>query len=176
MRALPSPSRLSLCLCLCLAPLASACSSSSDAVTAPDAAADSAPDSAPDSAADSAPAPDTAIDAGPCNGAPTFTALDRLSPTALDALIKAQSPIIIDVHTPYAGALPGTAAHIVYTDVDALETFVGHDHCANVVLTCLGGPMSQSAGNALIARGYLRVHDLLGGMNAWEAAGYTLVK
>jgi rhodanese-related sulfurtransferase len=117
---------------------------------------------------------DASLDAGPCDGAATWTTLQRLSPADLHALLQADAAKIIDVHTPYAGALPGTAAHIVYTDVDAIEAFLGHDRCAEVVLTCLGGPMSKSAGDALVARGYLRVRDLLGGMSAWSAAGYPL--
>jgi rhodanese-related sulfurtransferase len=76
---------------------------------------------------------------------------------------------------PYAGELPGTDALIPYTDVDAIEAFVGHDRCADIVLYCLVGPMSVSAGDALIARGYLRVRDLQGGMQAWQQAGYPLV-
>jgi rhodanese-related sulfurtransferase len=36
--------------------------------------------------------------------------------------------------------------------------------------------MSQSAGNELVKRGYLRVRDLNGGMQAWQAAGYPLLK
>lgn len=119
-------------------------------------------------------AADAPGDAGPCDGAATWTTLQRLSPADLHALLQTDAAKIIDVHTPYAGALPGTAAHIVYTDVDAIESFLGHDRCAEVVLTCLGGPMSKSAGDALVARGYLRVRDLLGGMSAWSAAGYPL--
>ena len=153
------------------------CASSQGSVAADDAATDGASDGAMgdgaigDGVSDGA---DAVADVGPCDGAPTYATLQRLAPAPLEALIQAESPIIIDVHVPYAGKLPGTAADIPYTNVDAIETFLGHDHCADVVLTCLSGGMSLSAGDALVARGYLRVHDLLGGMTAWQAAGYPI--
>ncbi len=150
------------------------CASSQGSVAADDAATDGAGDGAiGDGASDGA---DAVADVGPCDGAPTYATLQRLAPAPLEALIQAESPVIIDVHVPYAGKLPGTAADIPYTDVDAIETFLGHDHCADVVLTCLSGGMSESAGDALVTRGYLRVHDLLGGMTAWQAAGYPIQK
>ncbi len=145
-----------------------------DAAPTYDAPADASAAEAGDGSAPDATAPDASLDAGPCDGAATWASLQRLSPADLHALLQADAPTVIDVHTPYAGALPGTAAHIPYTDVDAIEAFLGHDRCAEVVLTCLGGPMSKSAGDALVARGYLRVRDLLGGMSAWQAAGYPL--
>lgn len=151
--------------------------SGADAAPTYDAIADApAGDAADATAGDAADATalDAPVDAAPCDGAATWTSLQRLSPADLHALLQTDAAKIIDVHTPYAGALPGTAAHIVYTDVDAIEAFLGHDRCAEVVLTCLGGPMSKSAGDALVARGYLRVRDLLGGMSAWSAAGYPL--
>jgi rhodanese-related sulfurtransferase len=110
-------------------------------------------------------------DAG-CSG---WTALARLSPAEVSNLIATSNPIVINVHIPYAGEIPGTSTSIPYTDVDAIETYLKHDHCADVVLTCSGGGMSQSAGNELVKRGYLRVRDLNGGMQAWQAAGYPLL-
>ncbi len=111
-------------------------------------------------------------DAG-CTG---WTSLERLSPAELSDLLATTDPIVINVHIPYAGDIPGTDTSIPYNNVDAIETYLNHDHCADVVLICLSGGMSQSAGNELVKRGYLRVRDLNGGMEAWEAAGYPLLK
>ena len=144
-----------------------------DAAPTYDAIAEAPAGDAGDATAGDAPG-DAQGDVGPCDGAATWTSLQRLAPADLHTLLQTDPAKIIDVHTPYAGALPGTAAHLVYTDVDAIEAFLGHDRCAEVVLTCLGGPMSKSAGDALVARGYLRVRDLLGGMSAWSTAGYPL--
>lgn len=118
------------------------------------------------------PGGETSSDAG-CSG---WTTLDRLSPSALADLLATSDPIVINVHTPYASDIPGTDTSIPYNNVDAIEAYLHDNHCADVVLICLSGGMSQSAGNELIKRGYLRVRDLDGGMQAWQAAGYTLLK
>jgi rhodanese-related sulfurtransferase len=106
-----------------------------------------------------------------CTGWPT---LQRLSPQQVHELLATTNPIVINVHVPYEGDIPGTDADIAYTNVDVIEALVEHNHCAEIVLVCKAGGMSQSAGNELVKRGYLRVRDLLGGMQAWEAAGYPL--
>ena len=108
-----------------------------------------------------------------CGG---WTALKRLSAAEVSSLLATSDPIVINVHYPYAGDIPGTDTSIHYDNVDAIEAYLHYDHCADVVLICLSGGMSQSAGNELVKRGYLRVRDLNGGMQAWEAAGYTLLK
>jgi rhodanese-related sulfurtransferase len=110
---------------------------------------------------------------GACTG---WRSLLRLSPAELANLMTEIDPIVIDVHVPYYGDIPGTDTSIPYTDVDAIETYVKKDHCADIVLVCEGGAMSQYAGNELVKRGYLRVRDLAGGMMAWEQAGYPLLK
>lgn len=119
-----------------------------------------------------APGYDTSGEAG-CDG---WTALKRLSPAEVSDLLATTDPIVINVHIPYAGDIPGTDTSIPYNNVDAIEAFLNYDHCADVLLVCLTGGMSQSAGNELVKRGYLRVRDLNGGMQAWQAAGYTLLK
>ena len=108
-----------------------------------------------------------------CSG---WTALKRLSAAEVSTLLATSDPIVINVHIPYAGDIPGTDTSIPYNQVDAIEAYLNYDHCADVVLICLSGGMSNTAGTELVNRGYLRVRDLNGGMNAWEAAGYTLLK
>jgi len=139
-------------------------SDAANAMTQPDAVAQ------PDASVDG-PGGENSSDAA-CSG---WTTLDRISPSALADLLATSAPIVINVHTPYAGDIPGTDTSIPYNNVDAIEAYLHDDHCADVVLICLSGGMSQSAGNELIKRGYLRVRDLDGGMQAWQAAGYPLL-
>lgn len=118
--------------------------------------------------------PIAALDSEPeCTG---WTTLLRLSPATLSALMAESDPIVIDVHTPYYGDIPGTDTSIPYDDVDAIDNYLRGDRCADVVLICESGGMSQSAGNELVKRGYLRVRDLKGGMLEWEKEGYPLLK
>ena len=119
-------------------------------------------------------------------GAPTTTgggatpsACDGLTPTRtiitpeqLLAMLDAKDFELINVHVPYAGEIPGTDAHIAYTDVDAIEAHLGGDEAANVVLYCRTGPMSQIAGDALVSRGYCNLSDMSAGSYQWEQLGY----
>ncbi len=124
----------------------------------------------PDGGADAGPgtgATDGGLDAGP----PT---LGAVSAAALHAELAQKDFLLVDVHVPRAGVVPGTDQSIPYTDVDGLAAFVGPNLDERAVLTCLGGHMSDEAGRALASRGYRAVRQLTGGMNAWVAAGYTL--
>ena len=128
------------------------------------------------------PAADARADMRVADGASTevgcsgWTALKRLSPAEAADLIATSDPIVINVHIPYAGDIPGTDTSIPFNNVDAIEAYLDHDLCADVLLVCHSGGMSLSAGNELVKRGYLRVRDLNGGMLAWESAGYSLLK
>jgi rhodanese-related sulfurtransferase len=165
--ALVKATILLLAVCVLCLP-ASGCKSSEDKAQDADMGETS---TAPDAAQAASDGSDQ-VDAG-CSG---WTTLNRLSPAELSDLIATSNPIVINVHIPYEGDIPGTDTSIPYGDVDAIEAYLNHDHCAEVVLICLGGSMSQSAGNGLIKRGYLRVRDLNGGTKAWQAAGYPLLK
>lgn len=109
-----------------------------------------------------------------CAGDAGWSQLSRLPPAALHDLLAARHPLLINVHIPWAGDIPNTDARIAYTDVDAIAAQIGADPCREVVLYCLSGGMSVDAGGKLIARGYRRVYDLLGGSLAWEQAGYPI--
>ena len=101
--------------------------------------------------------------------------LGEMSPQQLHDALANKDFLLIDVHTPNQGSIPGTDARIVYTDIDGLAAFIGPNLDTKVVLTCLSGYMSNQAGNALVARGYRNIWELTDGMNAWTKAGYTLV-
>jgi rhodanese-related sulfurtransferase len=101
--------------------------------------------------------------------------LAELSPKQLHDVLANKDFLLIDVHYPNAGSIPGTDARIAYDDIPALVAFIGPSLDTKVVLTCLSGGMSKSAGNALVALGYRNISELTGGMNAWTKAGYSLV-
>jgi rhodanese-related sulfurtransferase len=129
----------------------------------------------PDAAGFEAAKPDAVtIDIAATDLAPA--ALGEISPQQLHAALAVNKDfLLIDVHTPNAGSIPGTDARIASSDIPALVAFIGPNLDTKVVLTCLMGGMSKSAGNALVALGYRNISELTGGMSAWTTAGYSLV-
>lgn len=90
-------------------------------------------------------------------------------------MLAAKDFALINVHIPYAGEIEGTDANIPYTDIEGLEAHLHNDHAAKAVLYCRSGSMSLDASTKLVERGYCQIYDMPGGMNAWTAAGFTLV-
>jgi rhodanese-related sulfurtransferase len=101
--------------------------------------------------------------------------LHEMSPQQLEAALASKDFLLIDVHTPNAGSIPGTDARIAYTDIAGLVAFIGPNLDTAVVLTCLEGAMSKQAGDELVALGYRNISELTGGMTAWKSAGYPLI-
>lgn len=101
-------------------------------------------------------------------------AVTDLSPTELEAMLDTKDFQLINVHVPYEGELPQTDANISFQDIDGIEAALGSDKGAKVVVYCKTGPMSTTASNALVERGYCNVHDLPAGMNGWASAGFSL--
>jgi rhodanese-related sulfurtransferase len=106
----------------------------------------------------------------PCAG----QTLERhlVTPDELHAMMATKDFELVNVHIPYEGEILGTDANIAYTDVPAIEDWLGHDRGAKAVLYCFGGSMSETAGDQLVALGYCRIYDLVGGLVAWKKAGY----
>lgn len=133
--------------------------------TRPDAGAADAPAGAEDLVADA--------DAGPVAGDSAcagWTTLRHLSAEELHDKLASSDPILIDLRIPSDGGIPGTDADIAYSDIDAMAAFIGPDRCADVVVYCATGNKSAAAGAQLVARGYVRVQDLSGGIAAWKAS------
>jgi len=113
----------------------------------------------------------TSIEEIDCAGA--SDAITIITPSELDAMLDDKDFLLVNVHIPYAGEIPGTDAHIRYTDTSALEDGIGPEG-TKVVLYCRTGPMSATAAADLRDRGYCNIYDMPAGMNGWESAGYTL--
>ena len=100
--------------------------------------------------------------------------LTGLSPAALAEALPTRDFLLINVHVPDAGQIPGTDVHITYTDTPALMAYIGDDRDRPALVYCLTDRMALIAGDALVAEGYHHITYLEGGMRAWEAAGYPL--
>ena len=101
-----------------------------------------------------------------------------VSPAQLNAEL-AQSPrtfLLINVHIPVSGHIPGTDADIAYNDPAGIAQFIGADKSKPVVIYCMSDSMSKDVGPKLVAAPYqyCNIRQLTGGLSAWRTAGYTV--
>lgn len=81
---------------------------------------------------------------------------------------------VLDVHTPEQEHIKGTDAFLPYNDLESHKDSLPADKNTPIALYCRSGSMSREASQALQEMGYARVYNLLGGSNAWKAAGLEL--
>ena len=104
-----------------------------------------------------------------------ITSIERLSPAvAAQRLVSKKPPQIVDVRTPsehkakrIEGSLCAPLNHLAarVQDLPADRPLLVH---------CAGGYRSSIAVSLLRQRGFSRVGELVGGIAAWEAAGFPL--
>jgi phage shock protein E len=97
----------------------------------------------------------------------------RLEPAAFAARLAEPTAFVVNVHTPFEGAIDGTDAFIPFDEVVDDPRLPSHRDTM-VLLYCESGRMSEIAARALIAAGYTDVVDLDGGMQAWERSGMVI--
>lgn len=102
--------------------------------------------------------------------------IDDYDPQRAQELVAAGA-LLVDVREPHewdAGHMPA-AQFIPMGEIPRRITDLPRDR--DIIFTCRSGNRSGSIKDYLIdEHGYTRVHNLLGGILAWQAAGLPVVK
>ena len=107
---------------------------------------------------------------------PTRSPYRNVSPAELKAMLGRKDFVFVNVHIPYAGEIARTDAFIPFEKIAEQLHLLPPQKDAKIVLYCMSGRMSDIAANTLVRQGYTNVSYLEGGMQAWEQAGYPLIK
>jgi phage shock protein E len=98
----------------------------------------------------------------------------ELSATETAEVLRSSNPVLVNVHIPYEGEIPGTELHLPYDEIERFTADLPADRNAPVLLYCRSGRMSRIAATTLASLGYTNLLHLDGGMIAWEAAELPL--
>ncbi|MBU2008464.1 MAG: rhodanese-like domain-containing protein [Chloroflexi bacterium] len=97
-----------------------------------------------------------------------------IEPEALHSMLAQEDFLLVNVHIPYEGRIPGTDTFIPYNEIDNNRNRLPADKGAKIAVYCMTGSMSEIATRRLVELGYTQVLDLKGGMLAWQRQGYPL--
>ncbi|MDP3900591.1 MAG: rhodanese-like domain-containing protein [bacterium] len=89
----------------------------------------------------------------------------------LKAMLTQKNFTLIDTHIPEQAHIPGTDFFIPFNEITQRQKELPADKDTPIVLYCRSGNMSETAAKDLINAGYTNVYNLVGGVNAWQAAG-----
>ena len=100
----------------------------------------------------------------------------NITPAELSTMLESKDFMLVNVHIPFAGNIPGTDVAIPYNEIEQKLDQLPTDKTAKVVLYCSSGRMSEMAAEELVSIGYTNVWNLKGGMVDWKQSGFELEK
>lgn len=99
----------------------------------------------------------------------------RITVEQLAEMLEDKDFTLVNLHIPYDGEISPTDLLIPYNEMESnLDKLPNKD--ALIVVYCRSGPMSTTAAKSLVGLGYTNVLEVGGGMRAWKAAGYELIR
>lgn len=98
----------------------------------------------------------------------------NLTPQELNNMLQHKDFAFINTHIPYEGEIANTDAFVPYNALDENLGKLPADKNAKIVLYCRSDRMSTIAAQELVKKGYTNLYNLVGGMVAWETAGYPI--
>jgi rhodanese-related sulfurtransferase len=99
----------------------------------------------------------------------------NISAAELKTMLAAKDFAFINTHIPYAGEIANTDAFVPYDSLNENLGKLPSDKNVKIVLYCRSDRMSNIAAQELVKKGYTNLYNLVGGMDAWEQAGYPLI-
>ena len=98
----------------------------------------------------------------------------NITPTELGTMLGSKDFVLVNVHIPFAGNIPGTDVSIPYNEIEPNLSQLPADKTAKIVLYCSSGRMSEIAAEELVSMGHTNIWNLKGGMVDWKQAGFEL--
>ncbi len=114
-------------------------------------------------------------DDAPTAGSTATAAPRLLDPDEFASEVDGGKRVVLNVHTPDAGSIPGTDMAIPYDRLKERASELPASRATPLAVYCLTGRMSAVAVDTLTALGYQDVVELRGGMAAWQQSGRTLL-
>jgi rhodanese-related sulfurtransferase len=96
----------------------------------------------------------------------------NLSVDQLNEMMAQKDFFLVDVHIPRQEHIPGTDLFVPFDQIEANREKFPADKDVTIVVYCRTGNMSQESSQRLAELGYSRVYNLVGGIQAWNRAGY----
>ncbi len=110
------------------------------------------------------------------NGEVGAGSIGSVTPAQVDVMLKDRDFVLVNVHVPDDGDIPGTDLFVPYDEIEQNLSEFPESKETKIVLYCRSGPMSDTAAEALVNLGFTNVWTLDGGFVEWERQGYELIR
>ena len=89
----------------------------------------------------------------------------------LHKLMQEDDLLLINVHIPLEGSIPGTDMTVPYNEVEKYLADLPQEKNTPIYLYCRSDAMGHTAAQTLVELGYTDIYNLEDGYIAWQAAG-----